>query len=169
MSHKKHTKITLKHTPKWPKMAPFWSLGATLEPWRHQGHKMCTNLAPKGPPKRPIWSPMGTLKANRSSKFDSKYCKSMDSKTQHEKVTIQDPPKPQKVSFYRNKTYVFKDPPDPEKVTKMTPKGTPNACPEAMEIDLLAKKLRSERVQGPQGRPWSKKEGPKGPAAAMEE
>ncbi len=126
MSHKKHTKITLKHTPKWPKMAPFWSLGATLEPWCHQGHKMCTNLAPKGPPKRPIWSPMGTLKANRSSKFDSKYCKSKDSKTQHEKVTIQDPPKPQKVSFYLSKTDVFKDPPYPEKVTKMTPKGTPN-------------------------------------------
>ena len=126
MSHKKHTKITLKHTPKWPKMAPFWSLGATLEPWCHQGHKMCTNLAPKGPPKRPIWSPMGTLKANRSSKFDSKYCKSMDSKTQHEKVTIQDPPKPQKVSFYLSKTDVFKDPPYPEKVTKMRPKGIPN-------------------------------------------
>ena len=126
MSHKKHTKITLKHTPKWPKMAPFWSLGATLEPWRHQGHKMCTNLAPKGPRKRPIWSPMGTPKANRSSKFDSKYCKSMDSKTQHEKVTIQDPPKPQKVAFYYNKTHVFKDPPCLENITKMTPKCSPN-------------------------------------------
>ena len=65
---------------------------------------------------------MGTLKANRSSKFDLKYCKNMDSKTQHEKVTIQDPPKPQKVTFYLGKTNVFEDPPYPEKVTKMISK-----------------------------------------------
>ena len=39
---------------------------------------------------------------------------------------IQDPPKPEKVSFYHGKTYVFEDPPYPEKVTKTTPKGSPN-------------------------------------------
>ena len=95
---------------------------------------MCTNLAPKGPPKRPIWSPMGTLKANRSSKFDSKYCKSMDSKTQHEKVTFQDPPKPQKVSFYLSKTYVFKDPPYPEKSHQNDPKRHPKWLPNRPQL-----------------------------------
>ena len=35
-SCKQHLKIHLKDTQKWPQMAPFWGLGATLEPWRHQ-------------------------------------------------------------------------------------------------------------------------------------
>ena len=152
MSHKKHTKITLKHTPKWPKMAPFWSFGATLEPWCHQGHKMCTNLAPKGPPKRPIWSPMGTLKTNISSKVDWKYRKSIDPKTQREKVTIQDPPKPQKVSFYFSKTDVFKDPPYPEKSPKwpqkapqMASKSTPIAPKGPSKASKKTNKKRSEK------------------------
>ena len=38
ISFKKLFKIRLKHTPKWPEMAPFWGLGATLEPWCHQSH-----------------------------------------------------------------------------------------------------------------------------------
>ncbi|MEC7454439.1 MAG: hypothetical protein VX933_03630 [Bacteroidota bacterium] len=87
---------------------------------------MCTNFAPKGFPKRPIWNPMDTLKTNKSSKICKTYFKGTDPKAQHKKVTFQDPPKPQKVSFYLGKTDVCKDPPYPEKVTKMTPKGTPN-------------------------------------------
>ena len=43
-------------------------------------------------------------------------------KTQHEKVTNWDPPKPQKLWFYYSKTYIFKDPTYHQKVTKMTPK-----------------------------------------------
>ena len=50
----------------------------------------------------------------------------MDLKTQHEKVVIQDPPRPQKVWFYYSKTHVFEDEPYSEKATKMTPKGYPN-------------------------------------------
>ena len=50
----------------------------------------------------------------------------MDTKTQHEKVANQDPPEPQKVWFYYNKTHVFRDPTYPQKVTKMTPKRPPN-------------------------------------------
>ena len=75
----------------------------------------------------------------------------MDSKTQHEKVTIQDPPKPQKVSFYLGKTDVFKDPPYPEKVTKMTPKGTPNSsqidsnCPQRSFQGLQKDKQETKR------------------------
>ena len=69
---------------------------------------------------------MGTLRPNKYSKYHKKYSKSIDPKTQHEKDTIQDPPKPQKVWFYYTKTHVFTDPPYPKKVTKMTPKCSPN-------------------------------------------
>ena len=44
-------------------------------------------------------------------KIRAKYCKSIDPKTQQKKITIQDPPKPQKVLFYYSETHVFKDPP----------------------------------------------------------
>ena len=50
----------------------------------------------------------------------------MDLKTMHEAVTIQNPPKPQKVWFYISKTHVFEDAPYPEKVTKMGPKWSPS-------------------------------------------
>ena len=60
----------------------------------------------------------------------------MDLKTQHEKVVIQDPPRPQKVWFYFNKTHVFEDAPYPEKVTKMAPKCFPNGP----KIDPMAPK-----------------------------
>ena len=51
----------------------------------------------------------------------------------------QDPPEPQKVWFYYNKTHVFRDPTYTQKVTKMTPKRPPN---------------------DPQSTPWA----PKGPS-----
>ena len=47
-------------------------------------------------------------------------------KTQHEKVTNWDPPKPQKAWFYYSKTHVSKDLPYHPKVIKMTPKCSPN-------------------------------------------
>ena len=50
----------------------------------------------------------------------------MDPKTQHETVTIQNPPIPQKVWFYHSKTYVFENEAYPQKVTKMRPKWSPN-------------------------------------------
>ena len=78
----------------------------------------------------------------------------MDSKTQHEKVTIQDPPKPQKVSFYLSKTDVFKDPPYPEKVTKMTPKCPPND----LKIDPMAPKSPSKTLQKTNRKLTSKKD-----------
>ena len=43
----------------------------------------------------------------------------MDLKTQHEKVVIQDPPRPQKVVFYYIKTHVFEHDPYPENVQTM--------------------------------------------------
>ena len=106
-------------------MAPFWSLEPTLEPRCHQSPKLCINLVPQGTQKRPLWIPLGTLRPNKSSKFLKKYLKCMDLKTQHEKVVIQDPPRPQKVWFYYSKTHVFEDAPYPEKVTKMRPKWAP--------------------------------------------
>ena len=79
---------------------------------------------------------MGTLRPNNYSKYHNKYSKSIDRKTQHEKDTIQDPPKPQKVWFHCTKTHVFNDEPYPEKVTKMTPKCLPNGS----KIDPMAPK-----------------------------
>ena len=67
----------------------------------------------------------------------------MDPKTQHEKVTIQDPPKPQKVWFYLSKTHVFEDAPYPEKVTKMRLKRSPNGS----QIDPMAPKGAPQGLQ----------------------
>ena len=103
-------------------MAPFGSLGATLEPARHQGRKLHPSLSPQGPQMRPIWNSMGTLRSNKSTEFDQKSSENNGSKKQHEKDTIWDPPKPQKLVFYYSKTHVFRNPPYPQKVTKMTPK-----------------------------------------------
>ena len=93
-SYKKHVKILLKDTPKWPQMAPFGSLGATLEPARHQGRKLHPSLSPEGLQMKPIWSSMGTLRSNKSTEFDQKSSENNGSKKQHEKDTIWDPPKP---------------------------------------------------------------------------
>jgi len=94
---------------------------------------------------------MDTLKANKSLKFYKKSCESMDPKTQHENITIQDPPRPQKTWFYYSKTHVFKDPPYPLKVTKMTPKCSPNGSkidPMApMGPPIASKKTRRERTK----------------------
>ena len=81
-------------------MAPFGDLGATLEPARHQGRKLHPSLSPQGPQMRPIWSSMGTLRFNKSTEFDQKSSENNGSKKQHEKDTIWDPPKPQKLMFY---------------------------------------------------------------------
>ena len=59
-SYKKHFKIPLKDTPKWPQMAPFGGLGATSEPARYQGRKLHPNLTPQAPKMRPIWIPKET-------------------------------------------------------------------------------------------------------------
>ena len=112
---------------------------------------MCTNLAPKGSPKRPIWNPMDILKTNKSSKICKKYSKGTDPKAQHKKVTFQDPPKLQKVSFYHGKTNVFKNHLGPEKVTKMTAKGSPNGsqidsnCPQRSFQGLQKDKQETKR------------------------
>ena len=67
-SYKKHFKIPLKDTPKWPQMAPFGGLGATLEPARYQGRKLHPNLTPQAPKMRPIWIPKETLRPNKIHK-----------------------------------------------------------------------------------------------------
>ena len=125
-SYKKHFKIRLKDTSKWPQMPPSGGLGATLEPARHQGRKLHPSLSPQGPQMRPIWSSMGTLRSNKSTKFDQKSPKNNETKKQRKKCTSRDPPKPQKLVFYYSKTHVFRNPPYPQKVTKMTPKWPPN-------------------------------------------
>ena len=56
-SYKKHCKIHLKDTPKWPQMPPFWSLGATLEPARFQN----SNFDQVCPPKVSQRDPFGAL------------------------------------------------------------------------------------------------------------
>ena len=71
---------------------------------------------------------MGTLRPNKYSKYHKKYSKSIDPKTQHEKDTIPDPPKPQKAWFYYSKTHVFKDPCYPSKSSKR-PQNEPQIVP----------------------------------------
>ena len=68
-SYKKHHKIYQTDTPKWSQMAPFWGLGATLEPWCHQGHYLCSNLVPQGPQRDPfehLWRPWGPTNPKKS-------------------------------------------------------------------------------------------------------
>ena len=125
-SYEKHFKIPLKDTPKWPQMAPFGGLGATLEPARHQGRKLHPNLTPQAPKMRPIWIPKETLRPNKIHKSHRRMLKRCWSEKQKEKVRNQNPPKPQKLLFYCSKTHVFRNPPYPQKVTKMTPKWPQN-------------------------------------------
>ena len=61
-------------------MAPFGSLGTTLEPARPQGRKLHPSLSPQGPQMRPIWSSMGTLRGNKSTEFDQKSSENNGSK-----------------------------------------------------------------------------------------
>ena len=96
----------------------------------------------------------GNPEGQQIYKIRAKYGKSTDPKTQQKKVTIQDPPKPEKVVFYYSKTHVFKDPPYPEKVTKMTPKCPPND----LKIDPIAPKSPSKTFQKTNRQLTSKKD-----------
>ena len=131
-SHNKQFKILQKDFPRKPQMAPVSSLGPTLEPWCHQGRWLRTNLVPQGPPKRPILITMGTLRPNKYSKYNKKYSKSIDPKTQHEKNTIQDPPKLQKVWFTILKHTFSESSRIPKKSSKWFP-NAPQMAPKSIQ------------------------------------
>ena len=79
----------------------------------------------------------------------------MDPKTQHETVTIQNPPRPQKVWFYISKTHVFEDAPYPEKVTKIRPKWSPNRpngpkrAPQGLQKDAQKTNKKKDTKKSP--------------------